>query len=306
MSHRSAGSSSHADHLTADPGYVGATRATRRRGLERLVSKGAPGGAASDGRTTPRTVQPRIAARENQTTKRQERGLYGSAPQRTSAGERTKGVTWVAPRWSLSSARIDTSSGGSPPHLPRRCWCAKVLVRIQGVCTRGYVYADGRVCVYTDERSVPAPPNGRGRRECWRAATRRLRRCRGSSSLPLRPRLPRAVGELAGRADRRCARDGEGNTTRRTYDERGRSCLLAPFHELQRAIMSARSPDWRSGANPRRVALDAFSDVLRPSRALCASTGRLSYPHHAPSSARRFERSSLVLSLCRYSPPRCA
>ena len=105
------------------------------------------------------------------------------------AGERTKGVTWVAPRWSLSSARIDTSSGGSPPHLPRRCWCAKVLVRIQGVCTRASTCRRGAAacaCVQT-ERSVPAPPNGRGRRECWRAATRRLRRCRGSSSLPLRP-----------------------------------------------------------------------------------------------------------------------
>lgn len=50
---------------------------------------------------------------------------------------RTKGVTWVAPRWSLSSARIDTYSGGSPPHLPRRCWCAKVPVRIQGGGVRG-------------------------------------------------------------------------------------------------------------------------------------------------------------------------
>lgn len=50
---------------------------------------------------------------------------------------RTKGVTWVAPRWSLSSARIDTYSGGSPPHLPQRCWCAKVPVRIQGGGVRG-------------------------------------------------------------------------------------------------------------------------------------------------------------------------
>lgn len=140
------------------------------------------------------------------------------APLRYSAvaGERTKGVTWVAPRWSLSSARIDTSSGGSPPHLPRRCWCAKVRVRIQGVCTRVCVYGDGRVCVYTDERSVPAPPNGRGRRECWRAATRRLRRCRGSSSLPLRPWLASLVGEsrLATRhTERWCARQGRNYDT---------------------------------------------------------------------------------------------
>lgn len=35
-----------------------------------------------------------------------------------------------------------------------------------------------------------------------------------------------------------------------------------PHHSGQRAIMSARSSDWRSGANPSGVALDAFSDVL--------------------------------------------
>lgn len=62
----------------------------------------------------------------------------------------------------------------------------------RAVYTRGRVYMGGprtRVraytCVYID-RGVPAPRNGRGRRECWRAATRRLRPCGGSSSLPLR------------------------------------------------------------------------------------------------------------------------
>lgn len=86
------------------------------------------------------------------------------------AEERTKGVTWVAPRWSLSSARIDTYSGGSPPHLPRRCWCAKVPVRIQGgvyaaaaciwvvrgtVCVR-YVRVYGPRCACAAERTREA------------------------------------------------------------------------------------------------------------------------------------------------------
>lgn len=44
-----------------------------------------------------------------------------------------------------------------------------------------------------------------------------------------------------------------------------------PHHNEQRAIMSARSSDWRSGANPSGVALDAFSDVLRPSLSLSLS-----------------------------------
>lgn len=209
----------------------------------------------------------------------------------------------MAPRWSLSSARIDTSSGGSPPHLPRRCWCAKVLVRIQGVCTRASTCRDGTeqqrrrrgeeeetggegerrarrregegeaacVCVYVQSGAecACAAANGRGRRECWRAATRRLRRCRGSSSLPLRPFGRGAVvGEtcldnLAG------DRGAPPRRTRTRLAERpgeGRGGVVlstpTPHHSGQRAIMSARSSDWRSGANPSGVALDAFSDVL--------------------------------------------
>lgn len=107
----------------------------------------------------------------------------------------------MAPRWSLSSARIDTYSGGSPPHLPRRCWCAKVPVRIQGgvyataACVTVYMGGPRRWCAYVSEcvrtcarvyrpRGVPAPQNGRGRRECWRAATRRLRPCGRGLLLP--------------------------------------------------------------------------------------------------------------------------
>lgn len=144
----------------------------------------------------------RSAKRERREESKNDRERGGDSPDDTvqrcvlcalaasaGAGERTKGVTWVAPRWSLSSARIDTSSGGSPPHLPRRCWCAKVLVRIQGVCTRASTCRDGTeqqrrrrgeeeetgargrggrggrgrgrprvcACTYRAERSVPAP-----------------------------------------------------------------------------------------------------------------------------------------------------
>lgn len=218
----------------------------------------------------------------------------------------------MAPRWSLSSARIDTSSGGSPPHLPRRCWCAKVLVRIQGVCTRastcrrdgaGATAAEGGewwtvrgrgggcaawegegeaacMCVYvqTGPECACAAANGRGRRECWRAATRRLRRCRGSSSLPLRP-FGRGglVGEtcLDNLAGDRGAPPRRTRTRLAERPREGRGGVMLstpiPHHNEQRAIMSARSSDWRSGANPSGVALDAFSDVLRPSLSLSLS-----------------------------------
>lgn len=127
------------------------------------------------------------------------------------------------------------------------------------------------MCVYVQSGAecACAAANGRGRRECWRAATRRLRRCRGSSSLPLRPFGRGAVvGEtcldnLAG------DRGAPPRRTRTRLAERpgeGRGGVVlstpTPHHSGQRAIMSARSSDWRSGANPSGVALDAFSDVL--------------------------------------------
>lgn len=69
-------------------------------------------------------------------------------------------------------------------------------------------------------------------------------------------------------------RDREGNRPGRSSDKERRYAIEAPFHGVRRAIMSARSPDWRSGANPSGVALDAFPDVpfflftLHPSRAV--------------------------------------
>lgn len=71
--------------------------------------------------------------------------------------------------------------------------------------------------------------------------------------------------------------------------------------------MSARSPDWRSGANPSGVGPDAFSDATRASggltRAFARSPCLLScrtYPHRAASRthARDALRSSSVNSTC--------
>jgi len=57
-----------------------------------------------------------------------------------------------------------------------------------------------------------------------------------------------------------------------------------------RAIMSARSPDWRSGANPSGVGPDAFSDATRASSALARTYARSprllscrTYPHRSTS-----------------------
>lgn len=76
-----------------------------------------------------------------------------------------EGVTWVAPRWSLSSARIDTSSGAHP-HTSRE---GVGVLKSRGTVCRVCVYSKGKI-----ERRT-RPWNGRGRRECWRAATRRLK-----------------------------------------------------------------------------------------------------------------------------------
>lgn len=90
-----------------------------------------------------------------------------------------------------------TPTLGAHPHTSRGgVGVLKSPSGFRAVCTRrSRVYgwsAAPCACVtyvYID-RGVPAPRNGRGRRECWRAATRRLRPCGGSSSLPLWPSEP--------------------------------------------------------------------------------------------------------------------
>lgn len=71
--------------------------------------------------------------------------------------------------------------------------------------------------------------------------------------------------------------------------------------------MSARSPDWRSGANPSGVGLDAFSDATRASAALTRAfasspclLSRRTYPLRSASRthARDALRSSSVNLTC--------
>lgn len=146
-------------------------------------------------------------------------------------------------------------------------------------------------------RGVPAPRNGRGRRECWRAATRRLRPCGGSP--PFRgDRAAAGVGDQPSPTAGIGGESSEERRRQRTWDWIARSGVERWWESRgtfslpdRRAIMSARSPDWRSGANPSGVGLDAFSDATRARAGLLArslafarspcSPLRRTYPHRA-------------------------
>lgn len=58
----------------------------------------------------------------------------------------------------------------------------------------------------------------------------------------------------------RCGRDSANPEPRAWRGNRARGTFSLP---LRRVIMSARSPDWRSGANPSGVGPDAFLDATR-------------------------------------------